>query len=258
MKNYITNFWNHKFLLWELVKKGIKLKYRKSYLGIIWSLLEPILTTCVLTVVFGTLFGNNDRSFPLYILCGRLLYSFFSLGTKTAARSIRTNAVMIKKIYVPKYIYPLSCVIYNYIIFLISLLVLILLSIYSQVAPTWNTFYIIIPLFQLFILTYGVGIILSVATVFFRDMEYLWDVVLMIIMYTCSIFYYPERLIKSNFGWILKYNPLYGIIQTFRDSIFGNPINWKLVIYAGIFSISAFVFGHFIFFLKQDKFILKV
>ena len=121
MKKYMINFWNRRFLLWELVKKGIKLKYRKSYLGIIWSLLEPIMTTCVLTVVFGTLFGNNDRSFPLYILCGRLLYSFFSLGTKTAARSIRTNAAMIKKIYVPKYIYPLSCVVYNYIIFLISL-----------------------------------------------------------------------------------------------------------------------------------------
>lgn len=254
----MINFWNRRFLLWELVKKGIKLKYRKSYLGIIWSLLEPIMTTCVLTVVFGTLFGNNDRSFPLYILCGRLLYSFFSLGTKTAARSIRTNAAMIKKIYVPKYIYPLSCVVYNYIIFLISLLVLILLSIYSRVAPTWHTFYIIIPLLQLFLLTYGVGVILSVATVFFRDMEYLWDVILMVIMYTCSIFYYPERLINSNFGWILKINPLYGIIQTFRDAIFNNPPDWNLVLYAGCFSISAIIIGHFIFFLKQDNFILKI
>lgn len=258
MKKYITNFWNRRFLLWELVKKGIKLKYRKSYLGIIWSLLEPIMTTCVLTIVFGTLFGNNDRSFPLYILCGRLLYSFFSLGTKTAARSIRTNALMIKKVYVPKYIYPLSCVVYNYIIFLISLLVLVLLSIYSRVMPTWHTFYIIIPLLQLFLLTYGIGVILSVATVFFRDMEYLWDVILMVIMYTCSIFYYPERLINSNFGWILKCNPLYDIIQTFRDAIFGNSLNWNLILYAGCFSISAIIIGHFIFFLKQDKFILKI
>lgn len=74
-KKHVKTFWNRRFLLYELVK-GIKLKYRRSYLGILWSMLEPILTTIVLTIVFGTLFGNNDKEFPLYILCGRLVYSF--------------------------------------------------------------------------------------------------------------------------------------------------------------------------------------
>ena len=73
---YFRNFWGHRYLLAELVKKGIKLKYRRSYLGIIWSLLEPLLTMIVLTIVFGTLFGNKDRTFPVYILTGRLLYTF--------------------------------------------------------------------------------------------------------------------------------------------------------------------------------------
>ena len=77
MKKYLKTFWNRRFLLSELVKKGVKLKYRRSYLGVCWSLLEPLLTTCVLTIVFGTLFGNNSRDFPMYILCGRLLYTFF-------------------------------------------------------------------------------------------------------------------------------------------------------------------------------------
>ena len=107
MRERMKNFIRYRFLLGELVKKGIKLKYRRSYLGILWSLLEPLLTTCVLTIVFGTLFGNNDPTFPVYILSGRLLYSFFSQGTTGALKSIRSNASMIKKVYVPKYLYPL-------------------------------------------------------------------------------------------------------------------------------------------------------
>lgn len=79
MKSYIENFKKYRFLLWELVKKGVKLKYRRSYLGILWTLLEPLMTMIVLSVVFGTLFGNKDPHFPVYILCGRLMYSFFHL-----------------------------------------------------------------------------------------------------------------------------------------------------------------------------------
>ena len=117
MKKYVDNFMQYRFLLSELVKKGIKLKYRRSYLGIVWSMLEPLLTMIVLTIVFGTLYGNKDHTFPLYILSGRLLYSYFAQGTKVSLKSIRQNSAMIKKVYVPKYLYPLSSVLYNFIIF---------------------------------------------------------------------------------------------------------------------------------------------
>ena len=102
------------FILSELVKKGIKLKYRRSYLGIIWSLMEPLLTMIVLTIVFGTLMGYKEKTFPVYILSGRLLYSFFSQSTTAALKSIRANAAMIKKVYVPKLLYPLSGILFNY------------------------------------------------------------------------------------------------------------------------------------------------
>ena len=108
MKKYIDNLRQYQFLLSELVKKGIKLKYRRSYLGILWSMLEPLLSMVVLTIVFGTLYGNTDKTFPVYILSGRLLYSFYSNATKAALKSIRSNSAMIKKVYVPKYLYPLS------------------------------------------------------------------------------------------------------------------------------------------------------
>ena len=159
---------------------------------------------------------------------------------------------------VPKYLYPLSCILFNYIIFLISLLVLGVLGIYCGVKPTWHVVQIIFPLILLPILTYGVGMILATITVFFRDMEYLWEVILMLIMYTCAIFYYPEKIMNSGFSWILKLNPLYCIIQNFRDAILGQQMNIHLLVYAAIVSVIALVIGNIAFYKKQDQFILHV
>ena len=200
MKSYIENFKKYRFLLWELVKKGVKLKYRRSYLGILWTLLEPLMTMIVLSVVFGTLFGNKDPHFPVYILCGRLMYSFFSSATNGAMKAIRTNAGMIKKVYVPKYIYPLSSVLFNYIIFAIFL----------------------------------------------------------IIMYASAIFYKPEKLLKSGFGWILKCNPLYLLIHNFRQAVFGMPMNMKFLAASIVFAIVSVIVGLIFFYKKQDEFILHI
>ena len=249
MKSYIENFKKYRFLLWELVKKGVKLKYRRSYLGILWTLLEPLMTMIVLSVVFGTLFGNKDPHFPVYILCGRLMYSFFSSATNGAMKAIRTNAGMIKKVYVPKYIYPLSSVLFNYIIFAISLIVLVVVSIVLKVYPTIYLAQAIIPLILLLITAFGVGMILSTMAVFFRDLEYLWSVGLMIIMYASAIFYKPEKL---------KCNPLYLLIHNFRQAVFGMPMNMKFLAASIVFAIVSVIVGLIFFYKKQDEFILHI
>ena len=255
---HLKTFWKRRELLWELVKRGIKLKYRKSYLGIIWSLLEPILSTIVLTIVFGTLLGRGGRDFPLYVLCGRLLYSFFASSTKSAARSSRMNAPMIKKVYIPKYLYPLSSIIFNYIITSISLLVLIPLCVYCRVYPRLHMFYAILPFAVLFVLTYGCGMILATISVFFRDMEYLWDVLLTLIMYSSAIMYYPEKLMKSGYYWILKYNPLFCVITNFRDAMMGQPMEWDYLLTALGIGIVLSLIGTYMFYKKQDEFILAI
>lgn len=211
-----------------------------------------------MTIVFGTLFGNHTKEFPVYILTGRLLYSFFSSSTKAALRSIRKNAAMIKKVYVPKYLYTLSSVLYNYIIFLISLLVLGGVSIVLGVRPTIYLLQAPIALLLILVLSYGAGMILATIGVFFRDMEYLWSVALMLVMYTCAIFYYPERLLKSGWDWILQLNPLYCIIDIFRSSIFGEMMNMYNFGYAAIFSIATLIIGLVCFKKKQDEFILHI
>ncbi len=258
MKERIRNFFRYRYLLWELVKKGIKLKYRRSYLGILWSLLEPLLTMVVLTFIFGTLLGHNEKTFAVYVLSGRLLYSFFSMATNSALRSVRGNAAMIKKVYVPKYLYPLSGILFNYVIFLLSLIILAVVSLVQGVYPTWRTLEMVIPLILLLLFSFGVGMILATVGVFFRDMEYLWNVALMLVMYTCAIFYYPDGLMKSGKGWVLKINPLYSIISCFRDTLFGDPMNMKMLLYAGVSSLVVVVFGVWIFYKKQDEFILHI
>ena len=258
MKKYVDNFMQYRFLLSELVKKGIKLKYRRSYLGMIWSMLEPLLTMIVLTIVFGTLYGNTDRTFPVYILTGRLLYSFFSQSTKAALKSIRQNSAMIKKVYVPKYLYPLSSVLFNYVIFLISLIVLAMVSVILGVKPTFYLLQAPIALILILIMSYGCGMILATIGVFFRDMEYLWSVALMLVMYTCAIFYEADRLYARGYGWLLNVNPIYGVIRNFRGCISGTGLHMPSLWYCLAFGLVSTIVGVIFFYKKQDDFILNL
>lgn len=266
MKKYIEGFMRYRYLLKELVVKGIKLKYRRSYLGLVWTLLEPLLTTIVLAFVFGELLGNDKPYFPVYILTGRLLYSCFSSTSKVAMRSIRANQAMIKKVYVPKYLYPLSTIIYNYVLFLLSLIILAALAIFYKVPMTWHVIEVFIPLIILFVLCVAAGLILSTVCVFFRDLEYLWEVIVMLIMYCSAIFYYVDRMGAAKH--VIKFNPLYCIISNVRcvvmegGSIFTSNSfglsNLNMMIYSLVFSIVALIIGIVMFKKNQDKFILHI
>ena len=258
MNSKLDDYRKYSNLFVELVRKGIKLKYRRSYLGIIWSMIEPLLTMIVLTIVFGTLLGHTGKEFPVYILAGRLIYTLFSQSSTAALKSIRNNQGMIKKVYVPKALYPLSSITFNYILFLISLVVLLMVSLVLGVYPTWRILLAVVPLCVLFLLSVGAGLVLSTVGVFFRDMEYLWNVILMLIMYTSAIFYMPEKLLKSGWGFILKGNPLYCTIACFRDAIFGRPLEYKLLLYSFCFSIVCIIIGCLIFKKNEDKFILNI
>lgn len=254
----LENFKKYRFLLGELVKKDIKLKYRRSYLGILWTLLEPILTATVLTFVFSGFYGRGDKTFPVYILTGRLLYTFFSNSTKSAMKSIRTNSAMIKKVYVPKYIYPFSTILSNFVIFLISLVILFAAMFAFRVPVTVYLIQALVPLLLLLVLSMGVGMILATMAVFFRDLEYLWGVGLMMVMYTSAIFYdaYSDKFIDKVH--LLKLNPLFDIIVNFRDAVFGRPLDQEALLISVAYSFGALIIGILLFYKKQDKFILNI
>lgn len=257
MKNLFLTFKKYHYLLFQLVKKDIKLKYRSSYMGVLWTLLEPLLTMMVLVLVFSKLY-HNTKDFPVYILTGRLLYSFFANTTRTSLKSVRANASMIKKVYVPKYMYPCASVLSGYIQFLISLIVLAGVAVFCDITPTWHLLEAVFPLIIVLVLTMGAGLWLSTLAVFFRDLEYLWGVALTLIMYACAIFYKVETVIGENNAWLFRLNPLYAVIENFRDAIYGNTMNMSVMMYSLVFSVLLFFSGIIVFYKNQDRFILHL
>ena len=136
LNHSVKMFKKYKNLLGELTRKNVKLKYRNSWLGIFWSFLQPLLNMIVLSVVFGSIFGRHNKNivcYPVWLFSGRLLYEFFSTATKQAMTSFRRNAAIIKKVYVPKYMYPLSSVLSCFVNFSISMLCYVCVWIFFKV-----------------------------------------------------------------------------------------------------------------------------
>jgi ABC-2 type transport system permease protein len=271
---FIKELYRYRNLLREIVAKNIKIQYRNSVLGMLWTLLQPLLTTLVLVFIFGYVFGRGSDprevvNFPIYLLCGRLLYDFYSQSTKRAMRSITGSASVIKKVRVPKYIYPLSNVISTFITFLISLVVLVGFSVFFALAGdahnppphiTWHVLLAPVPLLVLFLLSNGVGLILSALSVFFKDIENLYDVFTLLLFYATPIFYTPGRLGNNKvLQMALMANPLYSIVEMFRDCVLrGRMINPHHLLYAVAVSAVVLVLGGLFFWRRQDKFILYI
>ncbi|MBQ7956645.1 MAG: ABC transporter permease [Clostridia bacterium] len=265
---FLSDFVKYRYLLTEIVRRNIKVQYRDSVLGIFWTLLQPLLTTVVLALVFGGFFGKSAdgiSNYVIYLLCGRLLYDFFSQSTKRAMKSVRLSAGVIKKVYVPKYMYPLGNVISCFITFLISLIILVgFLVGYSftdkAVPITPYILLSVVPIAVLFILCVGVGMILSTAAVFFKDAEYLYDVFCMLLFYATPIVYVINNMNMNKYVQLgIKANPLYSIISMFRDCVLnGCMFNLNHLWYSLAFSVICVLIGALMFKKKQDKFILHI
>lgn len=275
LKKQKDNFMKYRYLLAELVNKQIKLQYRDSFLGMFWTFLQPLLTMIVLSIVFNNLFGKDSKAvvnYPVYLLSGRLLYEFFTTSTKRSMRSIRSHAGIIKKVYVPKYIYPLSSVLSTFVTSMISLLVLVVVIAFFNIIKvhpidiTWHVVYAIIPILIMFFFALGVGMILATLSVFFKDIENIYDVFTLLLFYVTPIMYHISKLGFEEGTWqmkLLKLNPLYGIIGMFRASIlFGNDFvhywDMNLMFYTIACSVIVLAIGFAMFHKNQDKFILHI
>lgn len=278
LNQYFKNAYKYRYLMQEIIRKNVKLQYRDSFLGMLWTFLQPLFTMIVLVFIFGNIFGKSNKGvvcYPVYLLTGRLLFEFFTQSTKRAMRSIRNSASVLKKVYVPKYIYPLSNVLSNFVTFAISLTVLIVVEGYFLIKNyaaagqppypdlhlTGYIFLCIVPIIILCVFCLGVGLVLSVLNVFFKDIEYIYDVVCTMLFYATPIMYKIETL-KIGSGavsTILKLNPLYSIIEMFRCCVlYGRMWTWSHFIYAIGVSVVVLLLGIWVFYKNQDKFILHI
>jgi len=273
---FFKELYEYRYLLREIVAKNIKIQYRNSALGVLWTLLQPLLTTLVLVFIFGEIFvRDRGYNFPIYVLCGRLLFEFYSQSTKRAMRSVTGSASVIKKVKVPKYIYPGSNVGTCRITFLISMVVLVGLCGWSVLAASEkhpapnlgiNLLFAPVPLLILFVMCMGVGLILSTLAVFFKDIEYLYDVFCTLLFYSTPIIYDINAQNNALLLTVLKINPLYAIVSMFRDCVLyggsaafpGWPFNPNHLLYASCFAIGILIIGGLLFWWKQEKFILHI
>ena len=252
----------HKFreLFIQLVARDIKLKYRRSILGYFWSVLNPLLVMIVMIIVFSNLFARGIPNFPIYLLIGQMLFNFMAIATSRAIPSITGNASIIKKIYVPKYIFTLSVVTSEFITFLLGLGALLIVIFATKAPISWRFVFTIIPIIELYAFCIGMSLFLAQATVFFRDIVYIWNVLTTAWLYLSAIFYPVEILPDWLLRLVTGYNPMYFYITMFRNFTLGGPNMGSLnLAIRGAFAAGIILFiGLICFTLSKNKFILYI
>ncbi len=260
INNLLYSFKKYKFLLSQLVSRDFKVKYKRSVLGVLWSLLYPVLTMAVMALVFSHMFKTNvpGVNYLVYLMSGLVIFNYFSEASNLAMSSVVANFSLINKVYMPKYIFPLSKCLFigiNFLLTLIPLYVLILLT-----GTGVNIYHLLLPyMFAcLFLFTVGMGFILSTISVFMRDMFYIYGVVITLWTYMTPIMY-DMSFIPSNLLIIFKLNPLYWFVKFARDIILYDVVpGLNVWIYCAVFAVVFFLIGIFVFKKNQDKFIYYV
>ncbi len=257
------------FILQQLVTRDFKLKYRRSILGVVWSVLNPLLMMCVLTLVFTNMFRFPIENYPVYLILGMVLFNLMSDATGGAMGSIIQNAPLIKKVRIQKAVFPIEKVCFSVVNFGLSLIAVAIVMIFFRCAPTVSL--VALPLLLLYVIMFsaGIGLALSALSVFFRDVMHLWDVLIMAWNYLTPIFW-PQDLSAFLTGisnqWIAhalviveKFNPMYHYVVYFRDICMYATIPGlrENIICLG-FALVSLAIGVIIFRKTQHKFILYI
>ena len=224
IKNVFSGLRERGFLFSELVKRDFKKKYKRTYLGMLWSVLSPMLTLLVMSLVFKHFFGNDTPHYTIYLFCGNIIFSFFSDSTSGGMGALLANADIFTKIKLPKFLFLLSRNVSSLINFGLTFAVFILFCIFDGITVTPMFFALIIPIICLSVFNIGVGLILSALFVFFRDMQYLWSVFTLLLMYLSAIFYTTDRFAEIGVERLFLLNPVYVYIKYFREAVINGAL----------------------------------
>lgn len=242
----------------EVVKRDIKRKYYKSVLGVLWTVLNPLLSMLVMTLVFSTLFHRNIENYPIYLLCGQLIFHFISGASRQSLSAILGNAGYIRAIYIPKYIFVLSRVVEGLVDLLFSLVALFLVMFFTKAPFTPNLLILPVLLVLVFMFTLGLSFILATYGTFFRDLHHLYGIFTTLWMWTSAIFY-PLSIIPSTYSFLFDLNPTIHYISIMRAICHeGVPPSEKALVIATCYSILTLLLGISIFKSKENKFFLYV
>lgn len=260
IKNIISNFKKYWFLMQQMIARDFKVKYKRSVLGVVWSLLYPLMMMSVMAIVFSQMFNARMEgvNYLVYLLSGLVMFNYFSEATSTAMTSIVDNFQLMTKVYIPKYIFPLSKCLFVGINFLLSLIPLLLIVLITHAPITLSYLCLPYAFICMFLFAVGIGLIISTVSVFLRDMFYIYGILLTIWQYFTPIFY-GINILPEGLQQVFKFNPLYQFITFVRRILLDGMIpHWTSWLWCGLSAILVFIIGCFVFKSKQDKFIYYV
>ena len=250
----IRSLVKYRYLIGELILRNIKTRYKRSLLGVAWTMVNPLLTMLVMTIVFSQLFAFSLPRYPVYLLTGLLLWNFFSETTVSAIRNLIWSSRLIRRIYIPKSLFATAAVgtgLVNLLIALVPLGIIILITGSELGLPL---LFLPIALLLLSAFSLGVGLAVSTQAVFFTDVVDMYQILLLAWMYLTPIFY-PLEIVPDKFRWIIHINPLYFILECFRAPLYMNKFPEPHFIIGAVASaIIALFLGGFLFARKSDKF----
>ena len=259
MSARLQGLYKYRALVKQLVLKDIKLKYRRSFLGYVWSVLNPLMVMVVMYLVFSHMFRFEVQNYPAYLIIGQTLFTFMTEATNQALFSITGNGPLLKKVYVPKYIFTLSKVTSSLVNLLFSLGAMVIVFIISKVQFSFYMLLVPVVLVEVYIFCLGLGLFLAQITVFFRDIQYIYSVLTTAWMYLTPLFYPMEQLPEAMQQAIMTFNPMYHYVTQFRTLVLEQSIpDLGTLVYGFVLAFVFLLLGTCSFLKNQDKFILYI
>jgi ABC-type polysaccharide/polyol phosphate export permease len=251
----ISELYRYRELLRNLVSRDIKKRYKRSALGFLWVMLDPLLIMLVFYIIFSKLFGNAVGNYTAYVMSGITMWQLFAQGTKVASLAFIQNRNLINKLYLPKSIFPISMVASSLVHFVFSLVPLFLIIIFSGTNLSYNIVLLPVIVVLIFIFALGISLTISTLAVFFHDVVYIYDVLLMGWMYLSAIFY-PISILPKKFQILMSLNPLYNYISLFRGCLYDKTmLTLEHIVFGSVFALLSFMIGWSIYYKNKDRII---
>lgn len=254
-KHYWKDLWRFRELFYILSWRDIKVRYKQTVLGAAWSIIRPLLTTIIFTVVFSKiakLDNPGNAPYVLMVFAGMLPWQFFSNALSESSNSLIGNANLITKVYFPRLIIPASSVITSLVDFAISFLILIVIMFWYQYIPSWHIFFLPIFILLAFMCAFGVGLYLTAVNVKYRDFRYIIPFIIQFGLYITPVGF-SSAVIGEKWKLLYALNPMVGVIDGFRWCILGDPMNWNSFIFSFVVIVIFLIIG-ITYFRKMEKY----
>ena len=254
----LRELWQYRDLLWMMITNSIKTRYKRSSLGVIWTLLNPLLQTVVLTIAFSQLMRFRVENYPIYLLSGLIVWGFFSQTILQSMNNLIWGSSMMKRIYIPRTIFTLSVVGNSLMNFFLTLIPLVVIMLFVGHPIRLTILLLPVAVFMLTMMTLGFALIMSTIAVYFADVVNMFSV-LLTAWYFLTPIIYPISVVPERFLPIVKLNPMYWMIEIFRSLIYyGETPQANIFAWAFIISVSILVFGWLLFTKKADEFAYRI